>query len=192
MASLGFFWPEMFNSTTQIKRALNTKRRRTVRPRTPSFEALEERTLLASFSINDVSVTEGNSGTTLATFTVSLSSGSPQTVTVQYSTADGTATAPGDYTTKTGTLTFSPGVVTQTLSITVNGDTASEPNESFYVNLSNPVAATIADGQGVGTIVNDDSASPTLSVNDLASVRATPALRMPHSWSAFRRRAAKR
>jgi hypothetical protein len=111
----------------------------------------------SSLSIDDVSVTEGNAGTTIATFTVTLSPISGQTVTVDFATADGTATtADNDYVATSGTLTFTPGTATQPIPVTVNGDTNLEPDETFLVNLSNPVNATITDGQGVGTILNDD------------------------------------
>src|SRR5438094_9936748 len=100
---------------------------------------------------------EGNVGPTLFTFTVSLSSASSLPITVNYATADGTATvADGDYVAASGTVTFLPGVTSQPVAVTVNGDTKFEPNETFFVNLSNPVNATISDNQGVGTIVNDD------------------------------------
>jgi glucose/arabinose dehydrogenase len=120
-----------------------------------------------TISINDVAVTEGNAGTTTANFTVSLSAASGQTVTVNYATANGTATAGSDYVTAGNTLTFTPGQTSQPISVTVNGDTAFEPNETFNVNLSAATNATIADTQGVGTITNDD-AQPTISINDVA------------------------
>ena len=122
-----------------------------------------------SLSINDVTVTEGNSGTVIAAFTVTLSASSTQTVTVQFATADGTATTAGsDYVTNSGTLTFTPGQTTQTVNVTVNGDTTVEANETFLVNLSNPTNATIADSQGVGTILNDDGVvASSLSINDV-------------------------
>ncbi len=120
---------------------------------------------LPALSINDVSLTEGNTGTTLAVFTVTLSASSPQTVTVQYATADGTASAASDYTATSGTLTFAPGVTSRTVTVAVTGDTRSEANETFFVNLSVPSNATIADGQGQGTIVNDDL--PALSINNV-------------------------
>ena len=110
-----------------------------------------------------MSETEGNSGTKLATFTVTLSESSPQKVTVQYTTANGTAGAPTDYISTNGTLTFNPGVTTRTIDITINGDTTVEPNETFFVNLSNPDNATIADRQGQVTIRNDDIA-PRITV----------------------------
>ena len=110
-----------------------------------------------SVSINDVSVTEGQSGTTNAVFTVTLSAASSQVVTVAYATADNTATVAGnDYTAASGTLTFPAGTTTQPVTVVVKGDTLVEPTEAFYVNLTTPVNAAIVDGQGVGTITNDD------------------------------------
>ena len=120
-----------------------------------------------TISINDVSVTEGNAGTSGAGFTVTLSNPSYQFITVNYVTADGTATAGSDYVTKLDTATFAPGQLTQPISVTVNGDTTFEPNETFNLNLLGPVNATIADNQGVGTINNDD-AQPTISINDVS------------------------
>ncbi len=121
-----------------------------------------------TLSINDVSVAEGNAGTATLGFTVSLSAASGQTVTVGYATANGTATiADGDYLAASGTLTFAPGVTTQPVSVTVNGDVKAEPNETLLVNLSVPTNATILDSQGTGTITNDDGA-PTLSINDVS------------------------
>jgi hypothetical protein len=109
-------------------------------------------------SINDVSVSEGNAGTTSAGFTVSLSNSSSQTITVNYATADGTATAGNDYATAGGTLTFTPGQLTQPIDVPVNGDLLNEEASlTFNVNLSAATNATIADNQGVGTIVDDDA-----------------------------------
>src|SRR5207249_4940576 len=109
-----------------------------------------------TLSINDVTVTEGNSGTVNAVFTVSRNGGTTGTVTVNYASADGTATAPADYTATSGSLTFAAGVTTQTITVQVKGDTLDEANETFFVNLSNASGATIFDGQGVGTITDDD------------------------------------
>src|SRR5262249_14556356 len=92
-------------------------------------------------------------------------------VTVSWATADGTATAGSDYTAAGGTLTFGPGETTKTILVGVLGDTTDEPNEAFTVNLSNPANATITDGQGVGTITDDD-APPTLSINDVTVVES--------------------
>jgi hypothetical protein len=117
--------------------------------------------------INDVTVTEGNSGTLNATFTVTLTASSAQTVTVDFATADGTATAPGDYQTNSGTLTFNPGDTTRSINVLVNGDTLDEANETFFVNLTNPSNAVIVDAQGLGTITDNDP-QPTLSINDVS------------------------
>ena len=111
---------------------------------------------LPSLSIDDVSVNEGNSGTTTATFTVTLSAASGQTVSVNCASADGTATAGSDYVARSGTLTFAPGTTAQGVAITVNGDTALEPNETFSVGLSGASNASIARATGAGTILNDD------------------------------------
>jgi hypothetical protein len=116
-----------------------------------------------ALSINDVTVTEGNSGTVSATFNVTLSPVSAGTVTVNFATADGTATAGSDYAANSGVLTFNPGDSVQTITVVVNGDTTPEPNETFFVNLTAPAGATILDGQGQGTITNDDGAPPPLS-----------------------------
>jgi hypothetical protein len=102
-------------------------------------------------------MSEGNAGHNTFAFTVSLDRAQPAPVTVDFSTADGTATAPSDYVAEGGTVTFAPGETQEALVVRVNGDTTVEPNETFTVNLADAVGnATIADGQGVGTIVNDD------------------------------------
>jgi hypothetical protein len=117
-----------------------------------------------SLSINDVSITEGDSGTKSLNFTVTLSAASSQTVTVSYATANDTASAPVDYTAITATtLTFLPGETSKTIAITINGDQSFEPNETFFVNLSNPTLATISDNLGVGTILNDDAQGGIIS-----------------------------
>jgi urease beta subunit len=107
-------------------------------------------------SINDVTVTEGNTGTRAATFTVTLSAASAQTVTVAYVTADGSATAGSDYQAAGGTLSFAPGQTSKTVTVQVHGDRLLEPNETFFVNLSGASNAIITDGEGGGTIVNDE------------------------------------
>lgn len=118
-----------------------------------------------TLTINDVSATEGDSGTTTATFTVSLSPvNATQSVTVAYATANGT-TSDGDYLSTSGTLTFSPSTATQTIHVSVNSDAVFEPTETFVVNLSNPVNAVMGDGQGVGRITDDDaSTGPAIGV----------------------------
>jgi hypothetical protein len=111
-----------------------------------------------NLSINDVTLTEGNSGTKNATFTVTLSGETFQPVTVNYATANGTATAGSDYTATTGTLIFNvnPGETSKQITVSILGDTLAESDETFFINLSNPINATIADNQGITTITNDD------------------------------------
>jgi Calx-beta domain-containing protein len=112
----------------------------------------------SNITINDVTVAEGNSGTATATFTVTLSKVNSRTVTVDYATANGTAAAGSDYVAvATTTLSFAPGETSKTISVTVNSDTVDEPNETFFVNLTNATNATITDTQGVGTILDDDT-----------------------------------
>ncbi len=118
-----------------------------------------------SVRISDVTVSEGNTGTRSATFTVTLAAASGQTVTVAYATANGTATAGTDYTAAAGTLTFAPGETSKTITVLVNGDRSAEPNETFFVNLSNPTNAVINDGQGAGTILDDE---PRISIGDVS------------------------
>src|SRR5207253_4011171 len=119
---------------------------------------------MPSLPISDATVTEGNSGTTPAKFTVSLSALSGATTTVNHATADGTAmVSDNDYVPASGTLTIPAGSLSGTITVSVIGDTKPELNETFFVNLTSPVNATINDGQGQGTIVNDDG-RPALCV----------------------------
>jgi len=120
---------------------------------------------LPGLVIGDATVVEGNSGTVAAIFTVTLSATSTP-VSVEFATADGTATAPGDYAAAGGTLSFAPGETSKTVAVTVQGDVLLEPDETFFVNLSNASGATVIDGQGLGTIVNDDL-GPADSKTDL-------------------------
>ena len=110
-----------------------------------------------SLSINDVTKDEGKTGTTTFTFTVTLSAAYDVPVTVNFATANGTATtSDNDYVAKSGTLTFAAGQTTKTIAITVKGDKKKEADEAFFVNLSGATNAVILDGQGLGTILNDD------------------------------------
>lgn len=108
--------------------------------------------------ISDVSATEGNSGTKTFVFTVGLSRPTAAVVTVNYATADGSATlANNDYKATSGKLTFNPNQATATISVQVNSDTRYEPDEKFFVNLSGAVNASLGNTRGIGTIVNDDA-----------------------------------
>ena len=117
-----------------------------------------------ALSVGDASVAEGDSGesATLA-FTVTLTPAATLPVTVDWKTADGTATAGTDYTAGNGTLTFNTGEDTKTVTVTVTGDDADEPNETFTVTLSNAPGATITDATGTGTITDDDG-PPTVTL----------------------------
>jgi hypothetical protein len=116
-----------------------------------------------TISISDSTVNEGSSPSS-ATFNVTLSSASSQTITVNYATANNSATAFSDYAPAKGTIVFNPGQTSVPLPIQVIGDTVLEPNENFFVNLSAPVNAALGDSQGIGTILNDDS-TPGISVS---------------------------
>jgi hypothetical protein len=129
-------------------------------------------------SIGDVSVTEGNTGTTPATLAlvpVTLTAVSGVPVTVDFTTAPGTATAPDDYAITTGTLTFAPGETTRNVTVAVVGDTNVEPNENFFVNLSNlSGGGSIGDAQAEVTIVNDDFGPVTINAGDGSVVEGDP------------------
>ncbi len=107
-------------------------------------------------SINDMSIVEGETGTTTGRFVVSLNSKSAARITVKYTTANNTALAGEDYTAKTGTVTFLPGQTRKVISIPIIGDQKVETNENFWVNLRSPVNAVINDNRARGTIVNND------------------------------------
>jgi hypothetical protein len=122
--------------------------------------------------IGEVSIMEGDSGAREAIFFVTLSQPSTQPISVVFATANGTASAGDDYQPTMGTLAFAPagvsfgpGETIKSITVQVNGDVLDEMDETFFVNLSGPVNATIEDGQGVGTIVDDD-APPALSIDD--------------------------
>jgi hypothetical protein len=127
---------------------------------TESMAATATAATMPSLTISDVSRSEGQGGQTAFVFTVSLSAPSSRIVSVNFSTADGTATrADNDYLRNSGTLKFAPGETTKTITVLVNGDTKIEATERFFVNLSRARNAVIAGRQGVGTILNDDDSS---------------------------------
>jgi len=126
-----------------------------------------------SLSISDVTVIEGNSGTTNATFTVTLSSPVAGPVSVDFATADGTALAGSDYQSASSTLTFSPNETTKTITVLVTGDQLMEPGETLLVNLSNSSGASITDGQAVGTIVNDDGTATAYLTDGILHILGT-------------------
>ncbi|HLM58548.1 MAG TPA: Calx-beta domain-containing protein [Pyrinomonadaceae bacterium] len=109
-------------------------------------------------SISDVRVTEGHTGTTDAQFLVSLSNASVETVTVNYTTGDGTASSASDFVANSGTLTFAPLTTSQLVKVKVNGDYSIESDETFIVTLSGAVNSSLSRSQATGTIANDDAA----------------------------------
>ena len=121
-----------------------------------------------SLAVSDALVTEGDSGTKNALFTVSLSAASAGPVTVDYATAEGSAKAPGDYTATTGTLTFAAGELSKQVAVSVVGDTLDELHETYSLDLSNPVGATLGDARGAGTILDNDP-QVSLSVDDVSA-----------------------
>jgi uncharacterized repeat protein (TIGR01451 family) len=111
---------------------------------------------LPTLGISDVTVTEGNAGTTDATLLVSLSAASTQSVKVNYATVDGTARLGSDYQIAVGTLTFLPGETVKPLTIKIIADLVAETTESLGVVLNGVVNATLAKDRGTITILDDD------------------------------------
>jgi hypothetical protein len=112
--------------------------------------------MAVTLAISDVVLVEADHGTVNAVFTVTLSEPATGAVSVNYGTADGTARASHDYEAAAGTLTFAPGETSKTITIAIKGDNNVEANETFFLNLSAAVNADIGDGQGLGTILNND------------------------------------
>ncbi len=129
---------------------------------------------ISDITIDDVTVTEGNAGTTTATFTVSLNAAHPTTtISVDWTTTDNTAMAGGDFTGASGTVTFTPGVASQPIVVNVTGDLMFEPDETFFVDLSNVIGpGNLLDAQGLGTITNDDPV-PTISIANLSAAEGS-------------------
>lgn len=123
--------------------------------------------VLPTISVDDVTITEGSGGTVSAVFHLTQNKRGKSTV--RYVTREGTAKAPGDFVGKSGQIRFAGNKLTKIVSVTVVGDTLDEANETFFIELSNPVGATITDDRGEATITDDD-ASPTLSIVPSISV----------------------
>ena len=136
-------------------------------PRNNSFPVNICNGQTADLSINDVTVTETDSGTITATFTVTLHGATGSIVTVDYYAEDGTAN-PDDYNAiSTTQLVFNPGDTTRTIAVDVMGDRLDEPNETFFVHLANASNAALLDNQGRGTITDND-VPPALTINDVS------------------------
>jgi len=159
----------------------------------PAYDSIDLTRLYVrpGISIDDVHLDEGNSGSTSALFTVSLSSVESGPVTVDFATADGTAKAGSDYTATSGTLTIPAGQRSATISVPVSGDKGVEADETFTLALTNPNSGTITDASAVVAVVNDDSApaaeAQTVSTNEDAAkpitLGATDANSDPLSYS---------
>ncbi|HEX8492539.1 MAG TPA: Calx-beta domain-containing protein [Pyrinomonadaceae bacterium] len=146
----------------------------TLGPRSNATLTITDDDSTPSLAISDVSVTEGNSGTSNVAFNVTLSAQTGRTVTVNYGTIDGTAKGSLDYTVASGNLTFNPGELTKTFTVEIKGDTLDETDEAFFINLWSPTNATLGDGQASVTI-NDNDAAPSLSIDDQAITEAATA-----------------
>jgi hypothetical protein len=125
---------------------------------------------IPSITIGDASIAEGDAGAKSLVFNIALSNPSFQSISVTATTSDNTAAAGSDYVAKSGSVTINPGQVAATFNMIVNGDTLSEPNETFFVNLTNASNATISRGRAVGTIVDNDA--PALMVDSSQRVIA--------------------
>jgi hypothetical protein len=121
-----------------------------------------------NLSVNDVSIVEGNTGSTNAMFTVALDAPTDRAVSVDFTTSAGTATASTDYSSTSGTVSIAAGSTMATISVPVLGDTIFEPDETFTVVLSAIVSGVLADGIGLGTITNDDPEPPVTSVTAIS------------------------
>jgi hypothetical protein len=116
-----------------------------------------------TISVANATLTEGNSGTLNAVFTVTLSSASSVAVGFDYATTDGSAVAPADYQSTSGTGSMDPGQTVEQLLVPVVGDTLIESTEAFSLNLSDPSNATIADGAAQATITDNDTVTITVA-----------------------------
>lgn len=130
----------------------------------PQVEPLDGRVLPSgtAITVGDVSVAEGSAN---ALIPVYLSVPSTKTIKVDYKTVEGTAVAGSDYEAVSGTLTFPPGQTRGTIGVPMRDDTRLEPNETFFVKLSKARNATIADGTGIVTILDDDDGRPRISIS---------------------------
>jgi hypothetical protein len=131
------------------------------------LDALDDRIVPASLSVGDAAIVEGNDGAQYAIVSANLDEPSRKTVTVNYTTADGSAQSDSDYGTVSGRLTFARGETSKTIAVPVYGDRLDETEESFTIRLSRAKGASIADGTGVVTIVDDDGTAQ-VGVGDAA------------------------
>jgi hypothetical protein len=145
------------------RRPIQQSRGRQPAPCRLAVEALDDRIVPASLSVTDDLIVEGAGTTQLAVVSVTLNAPSNKTVSVNYATADGTATAGRDYSAVSGKLIFAPGETEKSIIVPVSSDTQSEGRETFFINLKSARNAKIADGRGIVTIVDD---RPSVVIND--------------------------
>lgn len=133
-----------------------------------AVEALEDRLVPAAvLSIGDVAILEGNAGTHHAEVTVTVSEPHGNAVTVNYSTADGAASAGSDYDAISGKLTFAKDEMSKTILVPIRGDRVVEPQEHFFVRLDSPKGAKIADGEGIVNIADNE---PRVRIDDVSAL----------------------
>ena len=125
---------------------------------------------LPTITINDPTLTEGDSGTSNLTFTLNLNQPSTQAISVNYNTSNLTALAGSDYTATSGTITFAVGETTKTITIAILGDTTAEATETFALNLTNAINATIAKATGTATILDNDPVATTSGIRSGGTV----------------------
>ena len=133
----------------------------------PSAEA-------SSLSVADAEATEEEDGA--LDFVVTLNPAASDTVTVDYATSDGTATAGEDYTATSGALAFTAGEVTKTISVPITDDTEDDGGETFTLTLSNASGADLDDAVATGTINDDDESPPAVSVSDASAAEGDSAV----------------
>jgi len=124
-----------------------------------------------TISVGSAKVVEGNSGTRGMRFNITLSKPSTRSISVNYTTADGTALAGSDYVARSGVATIPAGSLGRTITVSVRGDKILEPSEKLKFVISSPLGANLGTNAGAGTILNDDASSGVqISVGD-ASVK---------------------
>jgi hypothetical protein len=128
-----------------------------------------------TLTVSDAAVLEGNSGTSSLSFTVQLGGPAKAAATVSYATANGTATAPTDFGATSGALSLGKGNRTRTVVVQVVGDTLDEADETLSLQLSNASGATIADGSGIGTILDDDGGVTGIKIAAAGDIACDPA-----------------
>ena len=126
-----------------------------------------------AIAVADATVAEGDVGSAVLSFAVSLSSPSSASVTVTYATASGTAVSGSDFQPAAGTIVFAPGQMAASVAVTVSGDTEPESDEQLTLSLSAPVGALLGDGQATGTILNDDFVPIVIVIGDVSIAEGT-------------------